>query len=270
MLADMTERSISTWVNETAAGIPFGAAVGWGVTSDFYGRTRGCVLGGSAFIGISIRDITLSLSPVDPYSNTLNPVDAYGLRTNVAVLTRGRIWVTAGSPVNPNDPLFYNTTTGAFANSASGTSATGSVTFSRQPSDGDTLVINGATFTFKTSGATGDQVNIGPTLGDTVAAAAAVLEGSATAGFAALNFTASPASPGGAAQGSGADTILIAAVAPGTAGNALAITTVPPGATKSGATLAGGTASATAVTGGRWLDKNVAGNIARASLSMQF
>jgi hypothetical protein len=269
MVCDMTEAAIATWVNETAAGIPFGMAVGQGTIIDAFGRGRGCVLGGTSFLGISVRDDTLSLSPVDPYSSTLNPLDAYGLRTNVGVLTRGRIWVGAGASVNAGDPLFYGAT-GVFANSASGTAATGWVQFSKQPNAGDTLVINAATLTFVASGATGDQVNIGPTLGDTVAAAAAVLEGSATAGFAALHFNAYPPSPGGSAQGSGADTIMISAVAPGTAGNALAITTIPAGATKSAGTLLGGTAAATAVTGGRWLDTvNAAGGIARVSLALQ-
>jgi hypothetical protein len=63
---------------------------------------------------------------------------------------------------------------------------------------------------------------------------------------------------------------MISAVAPGTAGNALAITTIPAGATKSAGTLLGGTAAATAVPGGRWLDTvNAAGGIARVSLALQ-
>jgi hypothetical protein len=114
---------------------------------------------------------------------------------------------------------------------------------------------------------TGDQVQIGATLGDTVAAAAAVMDASATAGFAALTFRAEPPTPVGG--GSGADTILITANAVGTAGNALAITSGPAGMTKSGATLAGGTAAGTAITGAKWLDSATAGQTARITLGIQ-
>jgi hypothetical protein len=265
MIADQVEYTITTKLCDVAGGIGFGLAVVQSPALD-----KGVRFGAANFIGISVRDITLSLSPLDPMApdGTFNPVDAYGYRVNMGVLSRGHIWVMAGSDCVAGDPLFFGAN-GLLANSAAGNAATGWVTFARNPSDGDTLVINGATLTFKAGGATGDQANIGATLGDTVANAVAVLNGSATAGFSALGYRASPPSPAGLPQGSGADTILIAADAPGVAGNALAITSGPAGMTKSGATLSGGTAAAVAVPSGRWLDTQLAGLPARVALAIQ-
>jgi hypothetical protein len=259
-IADTADSEVGTRVCETAAGISFGKATSFGTGA------KGIILGGTSFIGLSVRDITLSLAPVDPLSNTPNPLDAYGRYTNVAFMSRGHMWVKPQALVAPGESVFYETTGGVLTNSASGTAASGWVRFSQQPVAGNTLVINGATLTFVASGATGDQVNIGPTLGDTVAAAAAVMDASATAGFAALTFRADPPAVGG---GSGADTILIQANAVGVAGNALAITSGPVGMTKSGATLAGGTAAATAISAGRWITGGIAGQLAIVSLGIQ-
>lgn len=268
MIADQVEYAMHTRIADVAAGagIPFGIAVSQSPNFD-----KGCVPGGAKFVGITARDITLAPALIDPLApdGVFNPLDQYGQKVNVAVLSRGHIWVLAGSGAAAADPLFYNTTNGGFCNSASGQAAYGSIQFSKIPADGETMVINGVTITFHTSGATGDDVNIGPTLGDTLVATAAKLNGSGTAGLTALSFKAIPASPGGAGQGSGADTLSFASKAPGVAGNSLAIGAVPAGATKSGATLAGGSAAATAIVGGVWLDTAIAGQIARVALAIQ-
>lgn len=47
--------------------------------------------------------------------------------------------------------------------------AKGSITFSVQPNDGDTITLDGTVWTFKSSGAAGAQTNIGLTLGATLA-----------------------------------------------------------------------------------------------------
>jgi hypothetical protein len=261
MISEETGSEVGTRICETAAGITFGKAVSQGAGA------KGCVLGGANFVGVSVRDITLALVSVDPLSGIDNPLDTYGRWTNVAVLSRGHIWVKPQGLVAANDAVFYDPATGKFGNSASGLAASGSVTFARQPANNETLVINGATLTFVTGTPTGDQVKIGDTLGDTVANAAAVMDGSATAGFAALTFRAEPPTPVGG--GSGADTILIVANAVGVAGNALAITSGPAGMTKSGATLAGGTAAGTAITAAKWLDSAIAGQTARITLGIQ-
>lgn len=268
MIADQVEYAMHTRIADVAAGsgIPFGVAVSQSPNFD-----KGCIPGGTKFIGVTARDVTQVGALIDPLGvdGVFNPLDTYGQKVNVAVLSRGHIWVLAGSGAAAGDPVFYNTANGGFANSASGQAAYGSVQFSKIPADGETIVINGVTLTFKASGATSDDVNIGATLGDTLAKAATQWNGSGTAGLAALKFSALPASPGGSGQGSGSDTLWISDKTPGTAGNALAIGAVPAGATKSGATLSGGTAAATAVAGSTWLDSAVAGQPARIALGLQ-
>jgi hypothetical protein len=261
MISEETASEVGTRICETAAGITFGKACSQG------NRGKGCIIGGSNFVGVSVRDITLALVSVDPLSAVENPLDTYGMWTNVAVCTRGHIWVKPQGLVAPYDPVYYDTGSGKFGNSATGLAASGWVTFARQPANNETLVVNGATVTFVTGTPTGDQVKIGDTLGDTVANAAALMDGSATAGLAALTFRADPPTPVGG--GSGADTILIQANAVGVAGNALAITSGPAGMTKSAATLLGGTAAGTAIVGARWLDAGLGGQTARIALGIQ-
>ena len=261
MISEETGWEVGTRICETVSGIGFGRAVSQGA------RAKGCVIGGAAFLGVTVRDITLSLVSPDPLSNIDNSLDTFGLWTNVAVCSRGHIWVKPQGLVAANDAVYYDTASGRFGNSATGLAASGWVTLARQPANNETLVINGATVTFVTGVPTGDQVKIGDTLGDTIVATTKLLNDSATAGLAALTFAAEPPTPVGG--GSGADTILIQANAVGVAGNALAITSGPAGMTKSGATLAGGTAAGTLISGARWLDAGMGGQIARISLGIQ-
>lgn len=269
LIIDENDAETLTKVCNTAAGIPFGVAVSQDTVD------KNCVLGGTKFIGLTQRDKSLALAAIDPLSlnDTPNPLDAYGQWTNVSIMTRGRIAVRAGANVSAYDSLFYDTTTGLLTNSASGASASGSITFSSQPADGQTVTINGGTntvVTFKTSGATGNQVNIGPTLGDTIVALAAFLNGSADANIVLMKYAADPPSPGGSGQGSGANKLLASVKAVGVAGNAYTLATNVPGATVSGATLSGGTAAATAITGARWYTSALAGQLAVVSLGVQY
>ena len=261
MISEMTGSEVGTRICETAAGVTFGKAVSQGF------RSKGCVIGGAAFVGITVRDITLSMVSPDPLSNVDNALDTYGQWTNVAVCSRGHIWVKPQGLVSANDAVYYDTGSGKLGNSATGLAASGWVTLARQPANNETLVINGATVTFVTGTPTGDQVKIGDTLGDTVTNAVKLLNDSATAGLAALTFAADPPTPVGG--GSASDTILIQANAVGVAGNALAITSGPAGMTKSGATLAGGTAAGTLIAGAKWLDSGIAGQTARITLGIQ-
>ncbi len=260
MISDMTPSSVGTRICETVAGIGFGKAVSWGAAA------KGCIIGGTKFLGLSVRDITLSLVPVDPLSTVPNTLDVYGRYTNVAVMTRGHMWVKPQALVSPGDDAYYDPVTGLLGNASAGLMASGWVRFSRQPLPNETLVINGATLTFVASGATGDQANIGPTLGDTVVNASNVMDGSATAGFAALTFRPDPISAIGGG-GTGADTILIQDNASGALTKA--ITSGPAGMTKSGATLTGGSAAATAIASAKWVTAGIGGQLAIDSLGIQ-
>lgn len=107
--------------------------------------------------------------------------------------------------------------------------ATGSFMFSGQPAANSTLTINGATWTFVASGATGNQTNIGANLAATLTALASDLNASGNASIDDATYSAD------------ATTLTVRAKAWGTGGNAIALAaSANSNATRSGATLAGG------------------------------
>ncbi len=274
MIADMTDAERQTYQSETN-GLGFGLAVSNGT-----GPT-GCVVGGTKFLGITCRDTTLTPGgiSIDPlFTGAALGPDLIPQYLNLSVLTRGRIWVIAGAKVSVGDPLWYNNTTGALTNATGGIGAQGSMTFTVNPVDGQNVVIDGTTVTFKASGASGNQVNIGPTLGDTIAALANLVNAGGAAGadpnLTLLNAEAYPPSPGGSGQGSGANQLLLSSKALGTAGNAYTLAngaTPVPGLTLSGATFSGGTGgTSTQVPSGYWVTSSlVAGDVATVSLAIQ-
>lgn len=88
-----------------------GATLASGVDSNAATQhDRAVTLGGSAFAGISMRDVT---RPVNVAAN----IDLYAANQNMGVLTRGDIWVTVVNAVNVGDAVKYNTTTGALGDS---------------------------------------------------------------------------------------------------------------------------------------------------------
>lgn len=72
--------------------------------------------------------------------------------------------------------------------------ATGTVVFTGNPSNDETVTINGVTFTAKTSGATGNQWNIGVGAAANATALAAAINASTTAGI--VNVITASASSG--------------------------------------------------------------------------
>lgn len=64
---------------------------------------------------------------------------------------------------------------------ANGVAATGTITFSGTGAANDTILVNGVTFTAKTSGATGNQWNVGASATASAANLAAAINASATA-----------------------------------------------------------------------------------------
>jgi hypothetical protein len=106
--------------------------------------------------------------------------------------------------------------------------ATGSVTLTSNPATGTTIVLNGTTVTFVTSGATGNQVNIGANLAATLTALATFLSASADAQIAKCTYSVTT-------------TVLsITDKTGGAGGNSFTLVTTVSGATLSGATLTGG------------------------------
>ncbi len=105
MIADMQSWNAETRIVETVAGIGFGLAVGRGSAD------KGAILGAGAaagFLGISIRDV--SREPGD--------ADKYPRYSNMAVLKRGVIWVTAGGNVQDGQDVSFNTSTGVLSSIA--------------------------------------------------------------------------------------------------------------------------------------------------------
>jgi len=98
MPATMSGWDVDTKLCETDAGIPFGRAVSQGAAD------RGVVLGGTGFLGVSMRDPTLP-----PSSGDIN-LD----NMDMGVLVRGDIWVEVSADVAVGDAVAYNTTTGLF------------------------------------------------------------------------------------------------------------------------------------------------------------
>lgn len=96
-----SDYNTKTGICETAAGIGFGLAVSQGAAD------QGVTLGGSAFVGISVRDVTLvDASVLDKYPET----------KNMAYLTRGMIYASPAVAVVAGDVVTYDTATGRLSN----------------------------------------------------------------------------------------------------------------------------------------------------------
>lgn len=102
MAGDMETWDADSRLCETAAGINFGRAVAQGTAA------KGAVLGGAlnAFVGITLKDVTLAASQADKYAQ----------RDLMAVLYRGTVWVKPVVAVAAGDPVHYSTTTGELTN----------------------------------------------------------------------------------------------------------------------------------------------------------
>lgn len=108
--------------------------------------------------------------------------------------------------------------------------ASGSIAFASQPAANSTIAVNGITWTFVTGTPTGNQIEIGGTLGVTLTNAAAALNGSASPQVAAATYAAS-----------GGTTLTVMHDTAGPAGNAFTLAaSAGSHGTVSGATLKGG------------------------------
>jgi len=116
--------------------------------------------------------------------------------------------------------------------------AGGHILFSVNPSNGDTITLNGITWTFKTSGATGNQTNIQGSLVATLAQLASDVSASANGSLTVANYAAT------------ATQLNITYKTVGTAGNAY--TLAASAATPSGATLTGGSSGSAGTATSLW------------------
>lgn len=118
--------------------------------------------------------------------------------------------------------------------------ATGTVTFTKNPADGDTLKIESKTYTFKTSPAAANDVAIKGTVYETAQNLADVINGDSGEAY---TGTTSPSLDVSAKVKAGVMTLT--ARTAGTAGNSLALVQTGNFANVSGATLSGGVNSST-------------------------
>ena len=118
--------------------------------------------------------------------------------------------------------------------------ATGTVTFTENPADGDTLKNGSTTYTFKTSPAAANDVAIKGTVYETAQNLADVINGDSGEAYAG---TTSPSLDASAEVEAGVMTLT--ARTAGTAGNSLALVQTGDFANVSGATLSGGVNSST-------------------------
>jgi predicted secreted protein len=107
--------------------------------------------------------------------------------------------------------------------------ATGTVTFDDNPANGETIELNGVQWTFVTSGASGEETNIGGTLGDTLDQLVIDLNVSVDADLAVATYT-----------GDSIDTLTIEYDTVGVIGNAYTLVEETAEVVLSAATLTGG------------------------------
>jgi hypothetical protein len=124
-----------------------------------------------------------------------------------------------------------------FNNVAGPTPATGTATFSANPTAADTLTIAGTAVTFVASGATGNQVNIGTSLAVTMANLMTLLISSADANLIKCTYSLNAAQ---SVLTVTANQTISSGANAGAAGNALTLAKSSSAITVSGATLTGG------------------------------
>ena len=117
-----TEHGWDADTRQAEGTIVFGRACSKGDEDD------GVVQGGSLFVGVSIRDITLDHDTADQYEEG----------DNVAIMTRGDIWVVVSGAVEAQTRASYNTSTGLIG--ASGTAIAGSY-FKTSADDGELAIL---------------------------------------------------------------------------------------------------------------------------------
>lgn len=113
--------------------------------------------------------------------------------------------------------------------------ATGSIAFSGNPADGDTVTVGETTYKFKTDMAAANDIKLGSSQSDSIATLVKVINGTGASGTTTPNASAS-------ASASGAEVTITAKTA-GAAGNSVALAATGSVMSVSGSTLEGGALS---------------------------
>ena len=205
------------------------------------------------FAGIVVR-------PKSAFSNGANSAvirSGFGAMLLDAKRVGGRIWAKCYGGCAVGGKVYWRvnnsitaslTPVGALCGAAiSGvapaTYATGTVTFSVNPSDGHTLTLNGYAYRFKTTMAATGDVQLGASLAATMAALVNTVNNTGVSGTDYYAGTTVPNADVSVAQNGLALTVTAKTL--GTAGNSLTMAKSSAAITLSGATLAGGVAAST-------------------------
>lgn len=224
--------AVDFYVPTNIAGNAFAAAGVWTLTRTTPGSGTPVVASALANLGDSPADFIVApwsdATSLAAYTTALNDVSG---RWAWSRQSYGHAWtcmansfsglVTQGLSMNDR----HTTLIGKIA----GVQATGSITFTGQPSTTQTVSIGGTTVEFITSGATGLEVDIGVSETASVAALLAFLQASTDPNLSKCTYSAV-----------GTNEILITSILDGEIGNAIALATTVTGASVSGAALAGG------------------------------
>jgi hypothetical protein len=230
--------------------------------------------GSAAVLVSSVAEVVVPVVYPSPFPTGVKPVIAVSMDKTGVTASRGSAYVqsitnlgfdvavdvtTAVAAENPTfSPAESESTVGPFTatlaaaplsdapltiNWTEAIQATGTLTFTGQPADTETVTIDAKTYTFQTVLTNVDgNVLIGATAADSLANLYAAITLGAGAGTAyAAATTAHPTASASAPVGL---TMLVWALVGGTGGNALASTTTVTGATWTAATLTGGVAAA--------------------------
>lgn len=119
--------------------------------------------------------------------------------------------------------------------------ASGSINFSGNPSDGDTVTVGATTYTFKTEMAAANDIKLGSSQSDSTATLVKVLNGTGASGTDYYAGTTTP-NASAAASASGSEVSVTAKTA-GSAGNSVALAATGSAMSVSGSTLEGGALS---------------------------
>ena len=157
-------------------------------------------------------------------------VDQFGKTTiNEVILSRD---VTAKTPLAETTlENLVKIMPGAVLTEVGGAAATGTITITTNPSDGDTVTVNGVHITFKTASPTGNQVLIGASATATATNLAAFLNAASQAALSVATYVAAAA------------VVTATYDVKGVAGNSFTLVSGQASVTVSGAKLSGGTAS---------------------------
>lgn len=139
--------------------------------------------------------------------------------------TGGNAYTLAASAATPSGGML----TGGAGSGSAGTVATGSMAFGSNPTNGQTIILDGVTWTFVTAGASGNETNLGGGLPATLTQLQLDLTASANANIALANYSVT------------ASALDIAYKVVGSVGNTYSLGAGTAAPTLSGPTLAGGT-----------------------------